>query len=586
MPAVVRRRPPNQQTITVGPFKSVLTTADPLDGGPDQLRDATNIYFPDSTRNAGVYGWPGFQVLNSGTAVTTSASTFRGQGAFSFTSLAGVTSNFAVFNGKLFRSDTALGVFTDVSPAGITIDAAVTTRVYGTTFITQLIVTDGVNRPWLLTNPTATPVTGTYIDYDGNGTTWSAFGPFASYGGSAFCILNQVNNVTRRSDLSWSNPADASTGWQQTNFDFNWTLEQSADGSTPPPLTALAGDNDALTYWRESSIGSISGVPGPNLQGSASHDSISKNIGTLSPQSVKQFGRVKFFVDGLGRPCRLAPGANAITPSAGPEPIWKQMRSIVDASSIAFPGVTKTVCTAAFEPTLNKYIVAPWSTIPSQSGPAVEAYSFDGETGNYEGRFSIGPGIQLETLAVFLDANGRGTLVALGSLTAPTSSALATSGYVWGLNALVATGDFLTTETASPLLYLADESTPAVMLVTEGSIVSGWTDNGAVKVIEVVSPLLGYDINTVVAVDRVSALVTSGASVAVSAETSAVTETLEGTATASTTQDGIGRLVVGFSGIQGRGVAIELSPTTSTAQFALQQISAQLIVSEAPPDEN
>jgi hypothetical protein len=586
MPAVVRRRPPQSKSYVSGPWKGVRSTKDPFDGDPDVLLDATNIYFPDAGSGAGVYGWPGFSLLNSGNAITTSATTFRGQGAFSFTSLNGVSSNFVIFNGKLFRGDSAFGVFTDVSPAGITIDPSVTTRVYGTTFITQLIVTDGVNRPWLLTNPTASPVTGTYIDYDGSGTTWAAFGPFVSYGGSAFCILQQVNNVVRRSDISWSNPADASTGWQQVNYDFNWTLEQSTSEGSPPPLTALAGDNDGLTYWRESSIGSISGTPGPNLQSSASHDAISKNIGTLSPQSVKQFGRVKFFADALGRTYRLAPAANALTPSGGPEPLWKAQRSIVDASSVAFPAVNKTISTAAFEPTFNKYIIAPWSPIPSQSAPAIEGYNFDGETGNYEGRFVIGPGIQLETLAVFVDANGRGMLVALGSLVAPTSSSLATSGYLWGLNALVATGDFITTEVAAPnLVYLTDESTPAVMIVSEGSVVSGWTDNGQVKNIDILTPLLGYDIDTVIAVDRVSALVTSGASVSVSAETSGVTETLEGTATASTKQDGTGRVVVGFSGIQGRGVAIEISPTTSTAQFALQQISVQGVVSNANPDE-
>src|SRR5712672_926905 len=278
-----------------GPWKGVASTLDPFDFGDEYLIDAMNTYFPDPQDGSGVYARPGFDLLNNGAAVVTPSTLFRGQGGFSYTSLAGTTSNFVVFNGKLLRGDAVLGSFTDVSPGGITIDASVTTRVFGTQFITQLIVTDGVNRPWLLTNPTSTPVTGTYIDYDGSGTTWSAFGPFVPYGGSVFCIVNQANSVASRSDLMWSAPGDASVGYQQTNYDFRWTLFQSADGAQPAQLYGLAGTNAALYYWRESSIGAISGVPGPNLQGQATHDAISKNVGTLSPQSIQQYGLTIFF---------------------------------------------------------------------------------------------------------------------------------------------------------------------------------------------------------------------------------------------------------------------------------------------------
>ncbi len=559
----------------------MLTTKDPFDGTPDQLTDARNVYFPDPQNKGGVYARPGFSLLNSGSALATSAVPFRCQGVFSFTSLSGVTSNFVVMDGKLFRGDSTLSVFVDVTPVGVTINAAVQTRVYGTTFITQCIVTDGVNRPWLLTNPTATPVIGTYIDFDSMGTAWTAFGPFCAYGGSAFCILNTVNGVAARSDIAWSLPADAATGYQQTNYDFRWTLEQSTDGSNAPPLYALAGDNDALTYWRESSIGGIIGVPGPNLQGSATHDAISKNVGTLSPQSVIQYGTTKFFCDALGRPYRLVPGSD-------PEPIWLQMRGLLPDTSIGFPGVTKIVTTAAFEPTLNLYVVAPWSCIPAQQGPATEGYIFDARTGNYSGRFSImgsnGDGVQLETLGTFIDVDGRGVLVAGGSAAAPSTSALATSGYLWGLNALIAGGEICTTEDAAPgLVFSTTED--GVLCTTEGSSNTGWTDNGNVPNISITTPRLGYAMDSVIAVDRCSALVNSGASVSVSVQTAAVAQTVEGTPTASTTQDAIGRLDAGFDGIQGRGALVTLSPTTATEQFNAQSISLLASVSNSPPDE-
>jgi hypothetical protein len=573
---VTRRRPVKSAKFSSGPWSQVVSTNDPFDYGDDDLIDAYNIYLPDPDNGSGAYARPGFAQLNGGSALVTSATPFRCQGVFSFTNLSLATFNFVVMQGKLWRADATGSVFTDVSPAGITIDAGITTRVYGTTFITQLIVTDGVNRPWLLTNPGSTPVTGTYIDYDSSGTTWSAFGPFVVYAGSAFCILNQYNSVARRSDISWSLPADASLGWQQTNYDFNWTLEQSTGGSAPPPLYALAGDNTALTYWRESSIGSISGIPGPNLQGQATHDAISKNVGTLTPQSVQQYGTTKFFCDAIGRPYRLVPGQD-------PEPLWLQLRAIVDASTAGYPAVNKTVLTSVFEPTLNLYTVAPWSSAPGQTGPATEGYTFDGRTGKYFGRFSLAGGVQLETMGVFVDANGRGQLVIGGSAAVPVAPALAASGFLWGMNNLVATGDFLTTEAPAPnLVYLTTED--GVYLTTEGTL-ANWMDGATVPTISITTPRLGYTMDTVVAADRVIALVGSPAPVTVSTLTAAVAQTSEGIPTPTTTQDTISKLTVGLSGMSGRGLTVTLSPTTATSQWSCQQVQANAVVNQAAPDD-
>jgi len=102
-----------------------------------------------------------------------------------------------------------------VTPVGVTIDAGITVRVYFASLIGTLMVTDGVNRPWIATNLTSTPITGTYIDYDGIGGSWTTIGAPKIYGGAAFVILNAVNGVSRRTDISWSNPGTLSIGWQQ-----------------------------------------------------------------------------------------------------------------------------------------------------------------------------------------------------------------------------------------------------------------------------------------------------------------------------------------------------------------------------------
>lgn len=548
-----------------------------MDDPPDLLVDATNVYCPDPEGAAGFYALPGMTLENAGVAIVTSATTFRGQGVFSHVDLSGNATNFEVWNGKLYRVNASKTTFTDVTPASPAIDAAVTTRVYGTSFIGQLIITDGVNKPWLATNLAATPITATAIDFDGAGTAWAAFGPFVVYGGSVFCILSSVGGVAARSDIAWSLTADASTGWQQTNYDFRWTLEQSLNQGSSPPLYALAPENTQLYYFRQASIGSLSGAVGPNLRGQATHDAISKNVGTMSPQSIVLFGDNIFFVDQLGRPYRLSQGTREL------DPIWLNLRAVSDASTFGFPAVTQTVCTAAFETNLNLYIVAPWSSLPSQSGPPTEGHIFDARTGAYFGRFSVGPGVQMDTLGTFTDASGRGALIVQGSAVAPTSAQVATSGFMWSMNSLAGTGDFLTTE-ATPAVNLTTEDAVPVLLITEGTTVN-WQDNGVTKTVSITTTRMGYDPDMVLAVDRIAALVGTTAACQVTLSTAAIAATVEGSPTPSTVQDGVSRLTIGASGIQGRGLTAKISPTTTTTQWSIQAVTASGVLSLAAPDE-
>lgn len=570
MPAVARRRAPQSVTLRNGPWSSTYTTEDPLDSGEDTLIDASNVYVQDTRAKSGVYARPGMDLFNDGAAVTTSASTFRGQGTINHIALDGTVYNFVVFNGELWRADATFGAFEDVTPVGITIDNAIPTRVYGTSFANQLAFSDGVNRPWLATNLGSSPITGTNIQFNAANDTWAAFGPGRLYGGSIIWILDNVAGTGARTDIAWSLPGSLGTGYQQSGYDFRWTLGQTdAD-----PLTALYGTNTALYYWRENSIGAIAGIPGPNFQSSHTDDAVSKNVGTLAPQSIVAYGTTIYFTDAIGRPYRLVPGAD-------PEPIWLQMRGIVQDQTVGFSGVTQTTTTAAAEATMSAYIVAIWSPIPSQQCPAVEGYIFDIRTGRYFSRFSIADGVQIDCLGSFIDSNGRSVMVALGSNDPPSGSTVATSGYVWGIKSLEAIGEFQTTEDGE-FLMLEDDAT---FTTTEGTDEANWMDGAETPDIYIVTPRFGYDIDTVLTVDRAAVLMGGGAVTTVSAMTAAVAETVEGSPTPSSTQDNVGKLTCGFSGIQGRGVTLKIQPTTATTQFSVQQVSVQAVVNRAAPDE-
>lgn len=503
---------------------------------------------------------------NGGDAVYTSATRFKGQGVYTHFDLSGSPTNFCVFGGHLFREDATTGVLTDVTPVGVTIDGGVSTRVYFASMGGVMCVTDGVNRPWVASDLASTPITGTYIDFDGAGTAWVAFGPPEVFGGSGFFVLTSVNSVGARLDIAWSEPNDWTTGYQQSGFDNRWTLEQT--GTTP--IYGLTGTNVALYYWRQRSIGSISGAVGPDLATTATHDAIASNVGTEAPQTIIQFGSTIYFCDVIGRPWAFSLGS-------APRPIWHQLRGIVDTALTAYPGITANVASAAFEPTLNLYCVAIWASVAGSQSSPVEWHAFDAESGTYVGRWSIGPadpGVFVDCLGSFVDDNGRGQLIVLGSATAE-----GVSGYIWSMNSLVGVPDLLGTEDLD-ILTTEDD----VSLTIEGQE-AVWEDNGEVPLIEVTTDRMGYSEDIVWLYDVATALTGTEAPVAITVTTPNAADISEGTPTPNASADGIYRSTLGLD-VQGRGAMVTIRPTTADSQWSIQRVAVVGIPSLAMPDDS
>lgn len=556
-------------TLKAGPASGVYNTVDPYDSVPNKWTDARNVYIPDPEANSGTYSRPGFVVFNNGSPIHTDTVPFKGQGAYTTFGTDGLPTNFMVFAGILYRIDRTTNVTTVVTPVGITIDSATSTRVYFATMGGSMAVSDGVNRPWVASNLSATPITGTYVDFDGAGTAWVAYGPPVVFGGSGFFVLKSVNTVAARLDIAWSEPNDWTTGYQQSGFDNRWTLEQT--GTTP--IFGLAATNVALYYWRQQSIGSISGTVGPDLASSATHDAISTNVGSQSPQTFVQFNDTIFFCDQIGRPWMFSLGSR-------PKPIWHQLRGIVDVSQTGYPLVTARVATGAFEGTLNLYCVAIWSPQPTTDESPTEWHAFDADTGTYVGRQSIGPadpGVSIDCLGSFIDSQGHVTLVVLGSLVAGGDT-----GYAWGMSTLVGVPDFIVTEDLSTMV--TDESTPAVGLITEGQT-AVWQDNSQVPLITVTTDRLGYAEDYVWLYDSMTVLTGNDAPLNVTVTTPLVSDTLLGTPTPNPSTDGINRTAFGLD-IQGRGLEVTISPTTADEQWSLQRVAVVGIPNPATADDD
>ena len=361
---------PKEQTFAVGPFRRVRTTPNPYDdAASDTVADAINCYMADPVSGGGIYQRPGTTTWGPVAAAN------EGQCVYSHTALSGTNYNFFFINGRLYRQSTDLSTTpTDVTPVGVAISA--TPRVYVTSLADSIIVNDGVNRPWIGTNLGGSPITGTYIDYDGAGGAWVAFGQPVIYTGAVFFILASVGGVAARTTIAWSEPNQPGVGYQQTDYDNAWTLTQT--GSSP--LYALAATNEALYYSRDLSWGAITGAPGVNFQNTATHDLVSANVGCTTPATVKRFLNYVYFADANGRPWRFAVGGI-------PEPIWLQAQTRFDGAGFSPSRVTGNWC-AVIEPNLNVYVLGYAGSV-SSGHQFSDVIVFDAVTGIYFGRWSF-----------------------------------------------------------------------------------------------------------------------------------------------------------------------------------------------------
>lgn len=563
--AAVKRSP----VLASGPWKGVYDTPDPFDSAPDRLRDVLNGYIPDPDAGSGVYARNGFALGNAGAAITSGVpfSDQTNQAIYAHTQLDGSILNFLVVDGHVFRvgspSESAM-TLTDVTPAGITIQSGGPTPVFitscvknvGGTTQSVLIVNDQNNRPWIGTNLTATPITGAYIDYDGLGSAWTAVGRPVVWQGSVFFVLKTVNGVSRREDISWSEPGQPDVGYQQSTFDNNMTLTQHATG----PLYALAATNLALYYFRAESIGVIYGSIG-SLSSTNTQDAVSMNVGCTCSSTIQQFGTSIFFCDSLMRPYRLTPGSP-------PDPIWYQMRTETRswganaADEMSQIATTLEYAKSVIEPTLNLYLVLTHrdDTSAATNHPPTELSAFSAVNGRYMGRWTIWDG-----------GSGGVGVTAMGLLYGPylNTPVLCVSG-----EKTVGSG------TLGYFWFFKVGGWP--------TIANQWLDNGIHPNVKVVTDRIGETSDTVWYVDRATFVTGNASPCQVAIGTPNAQNVVEGTPTPSASQDGTYRLVVGCDGISGRGPSVTVSPTASDTtldQWSLHRVELTAVPSAAGPEE-
>lgn len=529
----------SQTVLSFGPPKGVRNTTEPYDDAStdDFCHDALNGYFRDPALLSGFQARPGAASYAPGGTVGPTGT----QGIHGHVSTSGAVYNFYVTNGKLYRLSSDLSTGTDVTPgAPIAIDAS--NPVQMVSVGDSIIVTDGANKPWIMTAVSATPVTGTNIDIDGAGGTWSAISP-TIYQGSVVLIPNKVpagSSLNAYMCIVWSEPNQPSVGYTQSGYaNFFNVIEQGVD-----LIGAIWGTNIGLFYWRPSSIGVLAGSL-YNFSTTATRDARSTEVGTLYPNSIAQIQDNIFFADVLGRAWMLPLNGKPIA-------IWKQMSAIVQNPSNFFNNSNNSVPGAAV-PELNLYTLAAYSTDLLHS--PTYADMFDGVTGNYVGRWQIS---NSGSTALGIDAMGQ------------IRTDIATAKFA------VMGGD---SGNAGDTLYVLTQ-------VSENLWKDGVGAAQRVPSIFVETDRLGYAASVVYNADLANIVTMSSAPLTVTVTTPYTTSTVETTAEPpGASNDGTYRAVIGLDVMAARGIQVKITPTTADAQWGFQRIEAFASAQKAGPED-
>lgn len=290
--------PSKLQTFVQAAFVGMRDTLEPESGTARYAQLLQNVYPINPDKGGGCDGRPG--LIPFGVAAV--AAGYPIQAIQSLTKTDATNLSFAIAKGGLYAYVTASGVWQAVTLASGCTLPGTGGAVYCTTFNGALVVnpSDGTNKPWTYDGTTMTPLTNAPVAY-GRPTVYYAKLFFIVYG--------------TRNQIQWSEENAANTGYNAGAYVNYWNLTQTND----EPLYALQGTNEALYYWRESSIGAIIGAVTPTFQTSGTHDLISGTVGTTHPNCVTPVDADLYFVTRDDQPYVLRQGGAL-------QPLWSDVR--------------------------------------------------------------------------------------------------------------------------------------------------------------------------------------------------------------------------------------------------------------------
>ncbi len=360
-----RWKPKPERKQTVGPWDGVCDAPDPQLVPRTRLNWAENAY---PTKG----GWeqrPGF--VRSSTTLAGNV-----QGCWQYSKLNGTEKSIVIAGGKVYtitwNSAGAHTLTESVNAAalsGASITLSSTNRVYFTTFNDLAIVTDGANTPWAwngTTNGGLTELTNAPV----------AYGRPTVYYAKLFFI-----KATARRTIVWSEELQENTGYEAGGFVNVWQLGQSDQDA----LYCIYGTNDALLYFRDGSIGAISGRVTTEFRTKGTHDEVSPSVGTRSPDGVLKIGQWFYFLDQELRPQRMTLTGGVQGEFEG-EPLFADClyttrRNQIDRASL---------CTVVWDSATNLVVMTVGNDLGTSHATALNyALTFDAATGRFVGAWTF-----------------------------------------------------------------------------------------------------------------------------------------------------------------------------------------------------
>jgi hypothetical protein len=374
---------PRRIEVPVGPFVGMRDQPDQTASDRLYASYLLNVYTQQAEIGTAQVARPALVQMSASQLGSGGART--AQALYQHTMQDGTRYNLLFTGGKVYRVTfsavtAATATVTDVTPVGPTIST--TSRIYCCSLGDSLIVSDGVNKPWVASSLSATPIIGTHI----TAASGAWYGPPVVYYAKLFGIL-----VSERTTLEWSEENDPTTGYAANNFNNQWTLGQTSGSA----LTCLFATNSALYYFRENGIGTIGGAVSDDFATTGVHDSVSTTVGTGSPASVFGADGSIFFLDMEGRPRELVPGGGVRD--------WPN--DAIRVATTQFIAANRSLCVGCYLPDVE---LAALTYVGGDSLPK-ELLMFDPKRQTCQGYWRQGdtsPYRQFRAVGILTDTNG------------------------------------------------------------------------------------------------------------------------------------------------------------------------------------
>lgn len=266
-----------------------------------------NVYVRDASSAALVVGRPGFTKIGAGGGVGTQlggVGVRTHQLIYQLTLQNGTEVSFLIVGGKLYTYSHGSDAFTEsvtaANFAAASITLSTTARCYAVTFNNKVVVSDGVNKPFLWDGTAGagglTSLTNATVFF---GQPWVR--------SARLCAIDGTNTASRKSFV-WSEVGDATIGYGTAPYTANiWDVVQTSNAI----FFAGTGTNDAMVIARANSVTRILGEIDTSWISTSTKEGVHEYVGSLSPGGMLVHQDSVYFFANDGRIMRVRPGAPA-----------------------------------------------------------------------------------------------------------------------------------------------------------------------------------------------------------------------------------------------------------------------------------